>query len=204
MGLPTLGDATVKINALPFAAYVKIWDEYYRAQHIQTERFVELTDGLNSTYEADAYGPPFLRAWNHDYFTSALPTAQFGSAVEIPIAAASVPVTLSGTNIAGQFRKASDGTLVGATTAGQTDAGSSLIANSNPTFYDPTGTLEVDFTANAVDITTLRLAFKMQEYLERLMRGGTRYTEFITSFFGVRSQDSRLQRPEYVGGTNKM
>eukprot|EP00487_Bulimina_marginata_P004099 TRINITY_DN19892_c0_g1_i1.p1 TRINITY_DN19892_c0_g1~~TRINITY_DN19892_c0_g1_i1.p1 ORF type:complete len:128 (-),score=6.17 TRINITY_DN19892_c0_g1_i1:188-523(-) len=43
----------------------------------------------------------------------------------------------------------------------------------------------------------------MQEYLERLMRGGTRYTEFITSFFGVRSQDSRLQRPEYVGGTKQ-
>jgi hypothetical protein len=36
--------------------------------------------------------------------------------------------------------------------------------------------------------------------LERDARGGTRYTEIIRSHFGVISPDSRLQRPEYLGG----
>ena len=31
-------------------------------------------------------------------------------------------------------------------------------------------------------------------------RGGTRYTEIVKSHFGVTSPDSRLQRPEYLGG----
>ena len=35
---------------------------------------------------------------------------------------------------------------------------------------------------------------------ERDARGGTRYTEIIKSHFGVHSKDSRLQRPEYLGG----
>ena len=33
-------------------------------------------------------------------------------------------------------------------------------------------------------------------------RGGTRYTEIIRSHFGVVSPDSRLQRPEYLGGSS--
>lgn len=34
-------------------------------------------------------------------------------------------------------------------------------------------------------------------------RGGTRYTEIIRSHFGVISPDQRLQRPEYLGGSNE-
>ena len=44
----------------------------------------------------------------------------------------------------------------------------------------------------------------MQKFYERLARGGSRYTEVLTSFFGVVSPDSRLQRPEYLGGSSKM
>jgi hypothetical protein len=36
--------------------------------------------------------------------------------------------------------------------------------------------------------------------LERDARGGTRYIEIIKAQFGVVSPDSRLQRPEYLGG----
>jgi len=31
-------------------------------------------------------------------------------------------------------------------------------------------------------------------------RGGTRYTESLTGHWGVKAQDARLQRPEYIGG----
>jgi hypothetical protein len=36
--------------------------------------------------------------------------------------------------------------------------------------------------------------------LERDARGGTRYIEILKAQFGVTSPDSRLQRPEYLGG----
>lgn len=42
--------------------------------------------------------------------------------------------------------------------------------------------------------------FQIQKFLERDARGGTRYIEKILAHFGVRSDDARLQRPEYLGG----
>jgi len=54
----------------------------------------------------------------------------------------------------------------------------------------------------AVNITVadIRNAFQMQRYLELNLRAGSRYVEFIKAHFGVTSADSRLQRPEYLGG----
>lgn len=40
----------------------------------------------------------------------------------------------------------------------------------------------------------------MQKQLERLARGGSRYTEYIQSAFGVTCGDARLQRSEFLGG----
>ncbi len=55
-------------------------------------------------------------------------------------------------------------------------------------------------TATAATINQLRVAFQTQRFLERDARAGTRYTEIIRSHFGVTSPDSRLQRPEFLGG----
>ena len=69
--------------------------------------------------------------------------------------------------------------------------------------YDPRGTLYADLsTATAATINAIRTAFQVQKLLERDARGGTRYTEIIRSHFGVVSPDSRLQRPEYLGGSS--
>ena len=57
-------------------------------------------------------------------------------------------------------------------------------------------------TATAATINAIRTAFQVQRLLERDARGGTRYTEIIRSHFGVVSPDSRLQRPEYLGGSS--
>lgn len=54
-------------------------------------------------------------------------------------------------------------------------------------------------TATAISINDLRTAFQVQRLLERDARGGTRYIELILSHFGVRSDDARLQRPEFLG-----
>ena len=57
--------------------------------------------------------------------------------------------------------------------------------------------------ATAATINQLRLAFQIQRIYEKDARGGTRYIEILSNHFGVTSPDSRLQRPEYLGG-NRM
>lgn len=74
--------------------------------------------------------------------------------------------------------------------------GNLIVGSEGKSIYDPNGTLEVD----PVTISTLRRAFKLQEWLERAIRGGTRYVESIWSFFKVKSPDARLQRPEWITG----
>jgi len=65
-----------------------------------------------------------------------------------------------------------------------------------PGVFDPNGSLLVEPTT----INDLRRAFRLQEWLEKNARGGTRYIENILMHFGVRSSDKRLQRPEYITG----
>ena len=59
-------------------------------------------------------------------------------------------------------------------------------------------------TSTIFTINSLRTAFQMQKFYERLARGGSRYTEVLRSFFGVVSPDARLQRPEFLGSFTKM
>ena len=53
---------------------------------------------------------------------------------------------------------------------------------------------------NSATINELRQAFQIQKWMERSARSGSRYTEVLQSFFGVSPRDSRLQRPEFLGG----
>lgn len=58
-----------------------------------------------------------------------------------------------------------------------------------------------DLQIGASSINDLRRAFRLQEWLEKNARGGTRYVEAILSHFGVTSSDARLNRPEFLGGS---
>lgn len=55
-------------------------------------------------------------------------------------------------------------------------------------------------TQYGITIPSLRQAFQMQKFLEREASHGSRYQETLLSHFSVRALDSRLQRPEYLGG----
>lgn len=168
-----------RISALPLAAYQFIYNEYYRDQNLIPEVNYKLQDGDN-TANFLTLGPLRRRAWQHDYFTAALPFAQKGAAVDIPLG----EVQLNG-NTGGLT------TLTGTPYTALVDVTDDINPNVQPghMFVEPT------------TINDLRRAFKLQEWLEKNARGGTRYTENILIHFAVKSPDARLQRPEYITGT---
>lgn len=175
------------INAMALASYQMVCNEYYRDQNLQTPIPFELVDGNNTSN--DELNIMRLRAWEHDYFTSALPFAQKGPAVDIPIGGfENVPV---------RVRSGSPG----ATTLTGTPANVAMQADTpGGGFSDEMFAMTEDLEVEAATINDLRTAFRLQEWYEKLARGGSRYTESILSFFGVRSPDARLQRPEYITG----
>lgn len=191
MGLskPT-GAGTFPISALPFAAYQRIYNDYYRDENLIAPAIDTLIDGNNNVNYADLCALR-NRAWEHDYFTAALPFAQKGNAVDIPLGnvAQNVEVKVNEPSASPYTDLTGVPTDVSVNADPTTDLPSSLL-------YAETRGLDIEPTT----INDLRRAFKLQEWLEKNARGGTRYTENIRAHFGVTSSDARLQRAEYITG----
>ena len=187
-------------SPFPIAAYNKIYNEYYRDQNLQTELVDTLIDGRNSAMETAGSGQVQKRAWQHDYFTSCLPWAQKGDAVTIPIG--DVTISYDETTGGTVFRDLAGDPFTNQNGLSHSDAGGQPRQGSvTGTRYNVDNSSQLYGTAEAADINSLRRAFRLQEWLERNARGGTRYIESILAHFGVKSSDARLQRPEYLGGS---
>ena len=211
MGIPKLPN-TVKgseVSALPFAAYSLIYNEYYRDQNLIDKRPYELVDGFQGNTVSEKIQELQYRAWQHDYFTSALPWTQKGPEATIPIGgAAPIMNDNDGSSLKlPQFiRDTPISPISPATNSAISSTGDGYLTAGNPgtTDYATFNLSESHYadlsSATASSINDLRQAFRLQEWLEKNARGGSRYIEVIKSHFGVTSSDARLQRPEYLGG----
>lgn len=208
------GADTFPLNFMPFIAFWRIWNEYFRDQNLHPD-YVGLYPGIFDAYgnitaavfaaQNDATNPfrwweiPAV-CWEKDFFTSALSTAQRGQPVQTPLTGTATvtyktqAIALKpGTAAAGQLRA---GTAVNAPIVhaqGVDGAGTTT----------PVGIDNIDnvqLTSGGFTINALRLAARLQEWMEKMARGGARYIEQIKQHFGVTSSDARLQRPEMLGG----
>lgn len=226
-GLPVNTSGNLSgISALPFRGVYLIWNEWFRDENLQKSVKIQKGDAnevLNSSRASEqpswvlASGtsispgticPP--RGKRHDYFTSALPWTQKGPGVEVSIGS-QAPVL--------GFKSASVPNLPSFSAVYNTTLGSSrewypantnnnrpTVTNVNLNYLtsDVSGVYADLSSATSYTISSLRTAFQMQKFYERLARGGSRYTEVLRSFFGVVSPDARLQRPEFLGSFTKM
>jgi hypothetical protein len=172
----------ISVNALPYRAYAEIWNEYYRDQNLTDP--IDITGSYNWWELLD-------RAWEKDYFTSALPWSQRGPAVGIPLNG-QIDVTYDPTSEV----KLSNGADP-STSSLTTDNGSLLAGGNSVRIENIDG---VDLSSADISITELRRSNALQKFYEKAARAGGRYKEQLLAYFGVNSEDARLDRPEYLGG----
>jgi hypothetical protein len=200
LGLPTTGQVTtgktITHMSLYQRAYNLIWNEWFRDENLQTSVPQLMDDGPDNNTNFSL----LRRGKRKDYFTGALPWPQKGTAVTLPLGT-SAPIAFNGTTgtSAMSVSNVATGTPVTTYLTASTTTGNYVVPSASvPTSSAP---LFADLSqATAATINQLRQSFQIQRLLERDARGGTRYTEIVRSHFGVVSPDSRLQRPEYIGG----
>jgi len=217
MGCPILSDLPgytasqyngVAIDMLPFMGYQRIWFDYYRDRNYIADDYFDnsLADGQSFPFGSgpmsDTESVKMLqlrtRSYQADYFTSALPFTQRGAEVLMPLAGTGSVTYLDQS-------RSTWGVTDTLPTAGAVENGPSFGTYRHLTDPDDHALRienidEVLFDASSVSINDFRTAYAMQVWLERNAVAGSRYTEANMAHFGVRAQDSRLQRAEYIGG----
>lgn len=199
-GLPMLPDPApvaydqTHFNVGPFRAYTKVYNDYFRDPNLDDE--IPLSLDVQGDQSGEAFEPWLTirkRGWERDPFTGALPFAQRGQEVLIPMETTGNLVTSGGS-------PATVGKYLGISplTAGNLGIGDSF----NPAVNFQSAELVLE--NSSVTITDFGTSLAMQRWLENNARGGGRYIEQMQSHFDERVPDYRLQRAEYLGGGRQM
>lgn len=201
LGLPTYCHS-YDHSVLPLRAYTLVWNEWFRSDYLQDP--IEINFGDDG--KADPNYVLLRRGKRFDYYTSCLPFPQAGPGVEISLSG-NAPVFGDGHRL-GLAPNSADNAVGYISMSGNVgailrNAGGSEWGSGQAAFVTSDGKqsgLLADLSdVAAITINSLREAFTMQQFLERMAQGGNRYTEIVRAMFGVSSPDARLQRPEFLG-----
>ncbi len=202
----------VPVSSLPFRAYVKIYNDWFRSATLQNS-LANITDNGPDTLNdvvggSNIRNTPFIRGKRFDYFTSCLPAPQRGTAVSLPLGTSA---NIVGLGVVGAPNVSAITTIRetgGSATTTYADAWNTAVATDINIEEDVRTGATADYPGIYADLSTalaattndIRLAFATQHVLERDARSGTRYVESLKARWGVTSPDFRLQRSEYLGG----
>ncbi|UPW41091.1 major capsid protein [Sigmofec virus UA08Rod_5550] len=167
-----------------------------------------------------AVNPPLKANKLHDYFTTVLPSPQKSqSEVLSPVTgsiSSRIPVTTGSVNSFGSMNAALQWYTTGGTPL--TNNSSLGVAVSTGS-YNETVATPISFTSSqtnvipanlstvpdapiaglTMSINDLRMAAAVQQFYEILARGGSRYREFVSSFFGIDVDDPFSDTPVCLG-----
>lgn len=221
-GIPT-GVSGLKVNSLPFRAYAKVWNEWFRDENLQQPVTQSMDDttttGVNTgtnLSDAEAGGLPLKVCKYKDYFTSCLPSPQKATKpVTIPMLG-NAPVKIYGdAELTSEPNWLYDErSYIGGNTARAKIYATDPTTNEknknklswNGVYNGHTDTEQIAYIGadlsniTGATINELRQAIAVQHIFERDARTGTRYKEILKGAWGVTSPDARLDRSEYIGG----
>lgn len=193
---PTEQTVDYTVSALPFRAYNKIWNEWFRANYIQ-DAVKEFSGDISVEETLDKYkllkkGKPI------DYFTSCLPQPEqvdISLLGDAPVKTTAEPTKLNAINVSQKVRY--DKLYVSDSTVNNNLEMTQTITNA--AYGNPTN-LYADMAAvSGLSIESLRKASAMQVLLEKDRRSGLRYIDLIKEHFGMEVPDFLVGRSEYIG-----
>lgn len=240
-----------RLNARKFCMYFRLLSNWYTNENIEpyegfktdiavfdnldfvqeeytnlSEQITQIIYSFYNVYGTKGFAP---HLWPKDYFTSALPTLQYGLPTYLPLGE-SAPVTINQETLRGPMwfgqDEANNQVMVAQFDEATTEGFGLEVANTSsvgrtilqaPNFgpaltglYSKDGlkvadgrevTGIADLTeATAITINELRVANALQVFKEREMRFGRRAPEYYKGFYGVTPGDLRLQLPKFLGG----
>lgn len=205
LGCPPTGTTCdYSVSALPFRAYNKVFNDWFRASELQ-EPLKEYTgDNLSgdpaeskdtlATYKILKKGKPL------DYFTSCLPYPQAGEEVMIPLTGnapvvAQTPSFSTAQGIRIRNLSGDEGGLRVDVENPFIYASGAHVLGYNPLYADMS-------RVTGVSIEALRKASALQVLLERDARAGERYPELVKMHYNVTCPDFLLGRSQYLGSAN--
>jgi hypothetical protein len=180
----------VPVNPWLKRGYNMIYNEFFRPPDFA------------NPIDLDRDGKAIIARWEKDYFTSALPYLQRGTAPSVSLTGSTSAKFLGPTETNFSTNPTGFGMYMGMdSVSGSDPVLKQYLAYGGNDFVKWLNDNRIDFNdVGTFDVNDLRYVTAIQKNLERSMRAGSRLTEQIYAHWGVHNGDARLQRPEYIGG----